>query len=211
MCMAFLSTPTAIIHSCPECFNPELPNPSIYPARSIAEASAQFQNRDPSVVQEMFATVHAAGSSLLALFSSCTTFDSTRLCRLWCRERLAVRVSARAAAMLAHIPSRCVLGCCAASWRGPNLGQIVVRHRGLDVGERHCLSTGARRVRNPQPTQEFPRMRQKAARMRSDGLGTKDKRGRGGDKWAVVGTIGGQSAVAAVRAKLPLARIAFSI
>eukprot|EP00962_Isochrysis_galbana_P025062 scaffold7709_cov101-Isochrysis_galbana.AAC.3 len=29
------------------------------------------------VVQEMFATVHAAGSSLLGLFSSCTTFDST--------------------------------------------------------------------------------------------------------------------------------------
>eukprot|EP00962_Isochrysis_galbana_P002046 scaffold535_cov190-Isochrysis_galbana.AAC.2 len=29
--------------------------------------------------------------------------------------------------------------------------QIVARHRhrGLDVGERHCLSTGARRVRNP--------------------------------------------------------------
>eukprot|EP00962_Isochrysis_galbana_P046125 scaffold18435_cov113-Isochrysis_galbana.AAC.7 len=32
------------------------------------------------VVQEMFATVHAAGSSLLGLFTSCTTFDST--CRL---------------------------------------------------------------------------------------------------------------------------------
>eukprot|EP00962_Isochrysis_galbana_P055240 scaffold26962_cov114-Isochrysis_galbana.AAC.15 len=32
------------------------------------------------VVQEMFATVHAAGSSLLGLFSSCTTFDSTRSC-----------------------------------------------------------------------------------------------------------------------------------
>eukprot|EP00962_Isochrysis_galbana_P060697 scaffold35467_cov101-Isochrysis_galbana.AAC.1 len=30
------------------------------------------------VVQEMFATVHAAGSSLLGLFSSCTTFDSTK-------------------------------------------------------------------------------------------------------------------------------------
>eukprot|EP00962_Isochrysis_galbana_P005027 scaffold1382_cov127-Isochrysis_galbana.AAC.1 len=28
-------------------------------------------------------------------------------------------------------------------------GQSVVRHRGLDVDERHCLSTGARRVRNP--------------------------------------------------------------
>eukprot|EP00962_Isochrysis_galbana_P036668 scaffold12705_cov106-Isochrysis_galbana.AAC.1 len=28
-------------------------------------------------VQEMFATVHAAGSSLLGLFSLCTTFDST--------------------------------------------------------------------------------------------------------------------------------------
>eukprot|EP00962_Isochrysis_galbana_P033912 scaffold11425_cov102-Isochrysis_galbana.AAC.2 len=30
------------------------------------------------VVNEMFATVHAAGSSLLGLFTSCTTFDSTR-------------------------------------------------------------------------------------------------------------------------------------
>eukprot|EP00962_Isochrysis_galbana_P030314 scaffold9816_cov141-Isochrysis_galbana.AAC.5 len=29
------------------------------------------------VVHEMFATVHAAGSSLLGLFTSCTTFDST--------------------------------------------------------------------------------------------------------------------------------------
>eukprot|EP00962_Isochrysis_galbana_P045390 scaffold17839_cov120-Isochrysis_galbana.AAC.2 len=28
-------------------------------------------------------------------------------------------------------------------------GQVVVRHRGLDVGERHCLPTVARRVRNP--------------------------------------------------------------
>eukprot|EP00962_Isochrysis_galbana_P040538 scaffold14707_cov129-Isochrysis_galbana.AAC.7 len=34
------------------------------------------------VIQEMYATVHAAGSSLLGLFSSCTTFDSTLLCRL---------------------------------------------------------------------------------------------------------------------------------
>jgi len=44
-----LSTPTAIIHSCPMCFNPQLPNPQIFPARSIAEASAQFQVRDPTV------------------------------------------------------------------------------------------------------------------------------------------------------------------
>eukprot|EP00962_Isochrysis_galbana_P019268 scaffold5610_cov137-Isochrysis_galbana.AAC.12 len=29
------------------------------------------------VVNEMFATVHAAGSSLLGLFTSCSTFDST--------------------------------------------------------------------------------------------------------------------------------------
>eukprot|EP00962_Isochrysis_galbana_P050616 scaffold22003_cov207-Isochrysis_galbana.AAC.1 len=29
------------------------------------------------VVDEMFATVHAAGSSLFGLFTSCTTFDST--------------------------------------------------------------------------------------------------------------------------------------
>eukprot|EP00962_Isochrysis_galbana_P008998 scaffold2501_cov113-Isochrysis_galbana.AAC.6 len=31
------------------------------------------------VVQEMFATVHAAGSSLFGLCSSCSTFDSTSL------------------------------------------------------------------------------------------------------------------------------------
>eukprot|EP00962_Isochrysis_galbana_P015982 scaffold4566_cov118-Isochrysis_galbana.AAC.6 len=31
------------------------------------------------VVQEMLATVHASGSSLLGLFSSCTTFDSTAI------------------------------------------------------------------------------------------------------------------------------------
>eukprot|EP00962_Isochrysis_galbana_P024767 scaffold7607_cov104-Isochrysis_galbana.AAC.1 len=47
-----LSTPTAIIHSCPVCFNPQLPNPQIYPARSIAQASAQFQVRDPTVERE---------------------------------------------------------------------------------------------------------------------------------------------------------------
>eukprot|EP00962_Isochrysis_galbana_P007969 scaffold2174_cov132-Isochrysis_galbana.AAC.1 len=34
------------------------------------------------VVNEMFATVHAAGSSLLGLFTSCTTFDSTRTVQL---------------------------------------------------------------------------------------------------------------------------------
>eukprot|EP00962_Isochrysis_galbana_P029565 scaffold9479_cov109-Isochrysis_galbana.AAC.2 len=47
--------------------------------------SYEFSLSDPSrqsgmvqpVVQEMFATVHAAGSSLLGLFTSCTTFDST--------------------------------------------------------------------------------------------------------------------------------------
>eukprot|EP00962_Isochrysis_galbana_P047034 scaffold19113_cov98-Isochrysis_galbana.AAC.6 len=47
--------------------------------------SYEFSLSDPSrqsgmvqpVVQEMLATVHAAGSSLLGLFSSCTTFDST--------------------------------------------------------------------------------------------------------------------------------------
>eukprot|EP00962_Isochrysis_galbana_P001354 scaffold343_cov120-Isochrysis_galbana.AAC.17 len=33
------------------------------------------------VVNEMFATVHAAGSSLLGLFTSCTTFDSTHVLR----------------------------------------------------------------------------------------------------------------------------------
>eukprot|EP00962_Isochrysis_galbana_P037717 scaffold13249_cov118-Isochrysis_galbana.AAC.9 len=39
--------------SCPLlCFDPELPNPSIFPARSIAEASAQFQHRDPTIERE---------------------------------------------------------------------------------------------------------------------------------------------------------------
>eukprot|EP00962_Isochrysis_galbana_P028737 scaffold9114_cov118-Isochrysis_galbana.AAC.25 len=47
-----LSTPTAIIHSCPVCFDPQLPNPQIFPARSIAVASAQFQVRDPTVERE---------------------------------------------------------------------------------------------------------------------------------------------------------------
>eukprot|EP00962_Isochrysis_galbana_P004334 scaffold1199_cov159-Isochrysis_galbana.AAC.3 len=54
---------------------------------------------------------------------------------------------ARAAAMLAHTVSLCVGVLRVARPLGE--GQIVVRHRGLDVGERHCLSTGARRVRNP--------------------------------------------------------------
>eukprot|EP00962_Isochrysis_galbana_P059266 scaffold32718_cov124-Isochrysis_galbana.AAC.1 len=47
-----LSTPTAIIHSCHVCFNPQLPNPHVFPARSIAEASSQFQVRDPTVERE---------------------------------------------------------------------------------------------------------------------------------------------------------------
>jgi len=33
-----LSTPTAITHSCPMCFNPQLPDPQIFPARSISQA-----------------------------------------------------------------------------------------------------------------------------------------------------------------------------
>jgi len=32
--------------------NPQLPNPHVFPARSIAEASAQFQVRDPTVERE---------------------------------------------------------------------------------------------------------------------------------------------------------------
>eukprot|EP00962_Isochrysis_galbana_P014519 scaffold4160_cov130-Isochrysis_galbana.AAC.4 len=47
--------------------------------------SCEFTHSNPSlqsgmvqpVVNEMFATVHAAGSSLLGLFTSCATFDST--------------------------------------------------------------------------------------------------------------------------------------
>eukprot|EP00962_Isochrysis_galbana_P033631 scaffold11296_cov128-Isochrysis_galbana.AAC.6 len=49
--------------------------------------SCEFTQSNPSpqsgmvqpVVNEMFATVHAAGSSLLGLFTSCATFDSTFL------------------------------------------------------------------------------------------------------------------------------------
>eukprot|EP00962_Isochrysis_galbana_P000123 scaffold34_cov124-Isochrysis_galbana.AAC.2 len=59
-----------------------------YASDSIAASpphSQAFTQSTPSlrsgmvqpVVQEMFATMHAAGSSLLGLFSSCTTFDST--------------------------------------------------------------------------------------------------------------------------------------
>jgi len=48
-----LSAPTAIrhscMHSCPVCYNPNLPNQFIYPSRSIAEATAQFLVRDPTV------------------------------------------------------------------------------------------------------------------------------------------------------------------
>eukprot|EP00962_Isochrysis_galbana_P019435 scaffold5664_cov115-Isochrysis_galbana.AAC.11 len=40
------------LEACPICFDPELPNPQIFPARSIAEASAQFQVRDPTVERE---------------------------------------------------------------------------------------------------------------------------------------------------------------
>eukprot|EP00962_Isochrysis_galbana_P029676 scaffold9533_cov135-Isochrysis_galbana.AAC.1 len=47
--------------------------------------SCEFTQSHPSpssgmvqpVVNEMLATVHAAGSSLLGLFTSCATFDST--------------------------------------------------------------------------------------------------------------------------------------
>eukprot|EP00962_Isochrysis_galbana_P055065 scaffold26732_cov126-Isochrysis_galbana.AAC.3 len=50
--------------------------------------SHEFSHSNPSrqsgmvqpVVQEMLATVHAASSSLLGLFSSCTTIDSTSIC-----------------------------------------------------------------------------------------------------------------------------------
>eukprot|EP00962_Isochrysis_galbana_P019262 scaffold5610_cov137-Isochrysis_galbana.AAC.6 len=40
------------LEACPICFNPQLPNPQIFPARSIAEASAQFQVRDPTLERE---------------------------------------------------------------------------------------------------------------------------------------------------------------
>eukprot|EP00962_Isochrysis_galbana_P057488 scaffold29871_cov121-Isochrysis_galbana.AAC.3 len=43
---------------------------TLRPVPSVGHGSA----RRP---RDVFATVHAAGSSLLGLFSSCTTFDST--------------------------------------------------------------------------------------------------------------------------------------
>eukprot|EP00962_Isochrysis_galbana_P014016 scaffold3987_cov118-Isochrysis_galbana.AAC.5 len=63
--------------------------------------------------------------------------------RIGFREGCAVRVRRRCL----RIPSRWVLGCCAVLERAILL--FVVLHRGLDVGERRCLPTGARRVRNP--------------------------------------------------------------
>eukprot|EP00962_Isochrysis_galbana_P043865 scaffold16844_cov119-Isochrysis_galbana.AAC.5 len=50
-------------------------NPHSY-GFSLSDPSRQSGMVQP-VVQEMFATVHAAGSSLLGSFGSCTTFDST--------------------------------------------------------------------------------------------------------------------------------------
>eukprot|EP00962_Isochrysis_galbana_P030752 scaffold9993_cov101-Isochrysis_galbana.AAC.7 len=52
---------------------------------SLSDKSRQSGMVQP-VVNEMFATVHAAGSSLLGLFTSCTTFDSTfeGLVVWWC-------------------------------------------------------------------------------------------------------------------------------
>eukprot|EP00962_Isochrysis_galbana_P013282 scaffold3780_cov101-Isochrysis_galbana.AAC.2 len=58
--------------------------------RTASQAPSQdFSHSTPSrqsgmgmvqpVIQEMYATVHAAGSSLFGLFSSCSTFDSTGL------------------------------------------------------------------------------------------------------------------------------------
>eukprot|EP00962_Isochrysis_galbana_P037648 scaffold13222_cov122-Isochrysis_galbana.AAC.5 len=47
----------------------------------ITQSNPSFQSgMVQPVVNEMFATVHAAGSSLLGLFTSCTTFDSTNCC-----------------------------------------------------------------------------------------------------------------------------------
>eukprot|EP00962_Isochrysis_galbana_P043979 scaffold16904_cov101-Isochrysis_galbana.AAC.3 len=86
----------------------QLPAGRPAPFRSSAVAAASsphsydFSLSDPSrqsgmvqpIVNEMFATVHAAGSSLLGLFTSCTTFDSTldrasRVQTRQCRPHLA--------------------------------------------------------------------------------------------------------------------------
>eukprot|EP00962_Isochrysis_galbana_P003218 scaffold907_cov120-Isochrysis_galbana.AAC.7 len=66
----------------------------------------------------MFATVHAAGSSLLGLFTSCTTFDSTRVS--WCRMSY-VYVSARRGVVNREPVDSLTLGplgqCGGAEWR----------------------------------------------------------------------------------------------
>eukprot|EP00962_Isochrysis_galbana_P021010 scaffold6179_cov119-Isochrysis_galbana.AAC.1 len=46
---------------------------SLKPVPSVGHGSARRSGYD----MDMLATVHAAGSSLLSLFRSCTTFDST--------------------------------------------------------------------------------------------------------------------------------------
>eukprot|EP00962_Isochrysis_galbana_P016098 scaffold4608_cov129-Isochrysis_galbana.AAC.3 len=44
--------PLSIVAPSVSTLSPKLPNPHIFPARSIAEASAQFQVRDPTVERE---------------------------------------------------------------------------------------------------------------------------------------------------------------
>eukprot|EP00962_Isochrysis_galbana_P007775 scaffold2109_cov123-Isochrysis_galbana.AAC.7 len=58
---------------------------AILARQASSSHSCEFTQSNPSpqsgmvqpVVNEMFANVHAAGSSFLGLFTSCATFDST--------------------------------------------------------------------------------------------------------------------------------------
>eukprot|EP00962_Isochrysis_galbana_P027142 scaffold8498_cov105-Isochrysis_galbana.AAC.2 len=52
------------------------------PAASMWKSLSRQSGMVQPAVNEMFATVHAAGSSLLGLFTSCTTFDSTRVFKM---------------------------------------------------------------------------------------------------------------------------------
>eukprot|EP00962_Isochrysis_galbana_P031777 scaffold10374_cov121-Isochrysis_galbana.AAC.4 len=57
-------------------------------------------------------------------------------------------------------------------------GQIVVLRRGHDVGERRCLPTGARRVRNPHRSSPIPcsnREQEKERKSLSYGIGREER------------------------------------
>eukprot|EP00962_Isochrysis_galbana_P028736 scaffold9114_cov118-Isochrysis_galbana.AAC.24 len=90
-------------------------------AFSLSTPSRQSGMVQP-VVQEMLATVHAAGSSLLGLFSSCTTFDSTWAFASPCPELLGLATEdAPPAAPATRAPLAGAPAGAASSSRGPRL------------------------------------------------------------------------------------------